>query len=98
VCNGKDPRQAPAVRASRGRAIAARKQALRDQTAAGLPEHCDRDWYQEEILPQLTNHKLAEIMTAVGCSKGYASTIRKGTYVPHVSTWPALATLVGVEI
>ena len=31
-------------------------------------------------------------------SKGYASTIRKGTYVPHVSTWPALAQLAGMEI
>ncbi len=97
-CIAKDPRQAPTVRASRGQAISARKRALRERTEAGLPEHCDRDWYCQEILPQLTNHKLAEIMAAASCSKGYASTIRKGTYVPHVSTWSALAQLAGVEI
>ena len=97
-CNSTDPRQAPAVRASRGRAISARKRALREHADAGLPEHCDRDWYRREVLPLLTGHRLAEIMAAAGCSKGYASTIRKGTYVPHVATWPALAKLVGVEI
>lgn len=37
-------------------------------------------------------------MAVAGCSKGYASTIRKGTYVPHVATWLALAELVGVEM
>ncbi len=97
-CIAKDPRQAPAVRASRGRAILARKRALRERADAELPEHCDRDWYSREVLPQLANHKLVEIMAAAGCSKGYASTIRKGTYVPHVSTWSALAKLVGVEV
>ena len=97
-CNSTDPRQAPGVRASRGRAISARKRALREHADAGLPEHCDRDWYRREVLPLLTDHRLAEIMAAAGCSKGYASTIRKGTYVPHVSAWPALAELAGVEI
>lgn len=98
ACNAKDPRQAPAVRASRGRAISARKRALREQADAGLPEHCDRDWYRRGVLPRLAGVRLAEIMTAAGCSKGYASTIRKGTYVPHISTWRALAELVGVEV
>ncbi len=98
ACIAEDPGQAPAVRASRGRAISARKRALRERADAGLPEHCDRDWYRQEVLPQLANHKLAEIMAAAGCSKGYASTIRKGTYVPHVSTWLALAELTGVEM
>jgi CRISPR-associated endonuclease Cas1 len=96
-CNAKDPRQTPAVRASRGRAISARKRALRKRTDAGLPEHCDRDWYLREVLPRLAGVKLAEIMSAAGCSKGYASVIRKGTYVPHASTWLALAELVGVS-
>ncbi|MDA8356747.1 MAG: CRISPR-associated endonuclease Cas1 [Actinomycetota bacterium] len=98
ACNAKDPRQAPAVRANRGRAIAARKRALRELGDAGLPGHCDRDWYRRAVLPLLAGHRLSEIMAAAGCSKGYASTIRKGTYVPHVSTWPALAQLAGMEI
>ncbi len=98
ACNAKDPRQAPAVRASRGRAISARKQALRERADAGLPGRCDRDWYRREVLPRLATVKLAEIMAAAGCSKGYASVIRKGTYVPHVSTWSALAELAGVAV
>ena len=91
-------RQVPAVRASRGRAISARKRALRQQADAGLPEHCDRDWYRRAVLPLLAGHRLSEITAAANCSKGYASTIRKGTYVPHVSTWTALAELAGVEM
>ena len=45
-----------------------------------------------------STHKLSEIMVTASCSKAYASTIRKGTYVPHVSTWPALAELAGVVV
>lgn len=71
---------------------------MREQADTGLPEHCDRDWCRREVLPRLAVVKLAEITTAAGCSKGYASTIRKGTYVPHVATCPALAKLVGVEL
>jgi hypothetical protein len=36
-------------------------------------------------------------MEATGYSKGHCSTIRAGTWTPHVSTWPALARLVGLE-
>ena len=42
--------------------------------------------------------KLADIMEATGYSKGYCSTIRAGTWTPHVSTWPALALLVGLDV
>ncbi len=97
-CNAKDPRQAPAVRANRGRAIAARKRALRDQGDARLPAHCDRDWFRSEVLPRLAGVKLREIVEAAGFSKGYASVVRRGDYVPHVSTWRALATLAGVSV
>ncbi len=31
-------------------------------------------------------------------SKGHCSTIRAGTSIPHVSTWPALARLVGLDL
>jgi CRISPR-associated endonuclease Cas1 len=97
ACNAKDPRQAPAVRASRGRAIAARKRALRERGDAGLPEHCDQEWYRREVLPRLANMKLTAIMDAASCSKGFASVIRTGKSTPHISTWPALARLVQVD-
>jgi hypothetical protein len=37
-------------------------------------------------------------MEAAACSKGYASVLRRGDYLPHVSTWRQLAALVGVEV
>jgi CRISPR-associated protein Cas1 len=86
----------PAVRQSRGRAIAARK-ALLKASAEGLGFPADKDWYRRHILPRLASHKLSELMEC-GISKGYASYIRSGQYVPHVSTWPALARLVGLEL
>jgi hypothetical protein len=39
---------------------------------------------------------LAEIMEAAGCSKAYASDIRRGKWTPHVSTWAALGALAGL--
>ena len=57
----------------------------------------DPSIYRERILPKLQAVKLADIMEATGYSKGHCSTIRAGTWTPHVSTWPALARLVGVE-
>jgi hypothetical protein len=46
------------------------------------------------VLPGLANIKLKELQEAVGCSKGYASVIRAGKYLPHVSTWRALRDVV----
>ena len=42
--------------------------------------------------------KLAEIMEVTGYSKGHCSTIRAGTWTPRVSTWPALARVVGLDL
>jgi hypothetical protein len=42
--------------------------------------------------------KLAEIAEAAGCSKAYASDIRRGKWTPHVSTWGALGELVHVTL
>jgi hypothetical protein len=53
--------------------------------------------YRDRIWPKLGAVKLADIMEATGYSKGHCSTIRAGTWTPHVSTWPALARLVGLE-
>jgi hypothetical protein len=53
--------------------------------------------YRERIWPKLAGVKLAEIMEATGYSKDHCSTIRAGTWTPHVSIWPALAKLVGLH-
>ena len=42
--------------------------------------------------------KLSEIAEAAGCSKAYASDIRRGKRTPHMSTWEALEQLVGVFV
>lgn len=86
----------PAVRQTRGRAIASRKALLR-ASAEGLGFSADKDWYRAHILPGLASHKLSEIV-ACGVSKGYASYIRSGQYVPNVALWPTLARLVGIEL
>jgi hypothetical protein len=86
-----------AVRHTRGRAIAARKRALKERVAA-FGADVDPAIYREHILPNLAAVKLAEIMEATGYSKGHCSTIRAGTWTPHVSTWPALARLAGLEL
>jgi hypothetical protein len=58
----------------------------------------DSELFRREILPRLATVKLMDIAEAAGCSKASASDIRRGKWAPHVSTWPALATLVKVEI
>ena len=47
---------------------------------------------------QHERHRLTEIAKRAGCSKAYASCIRRGKWTPHVSTWAELAKLVGVEV
>jgi hypothetical protein len=85
------------VRQTRGRAIAARKRALKERvTAFGVD--VDPTIYHEHIWPKLAAVKLAAIMEVTGYSKGYCSTIRAGTWTPHISTWPALGQMVGVDV
>jgi hypothetical protein len=86
-----------AVRQTRGRAIAARKRALKERTEAFRADF-DPALYRERIWPKLGAVKLADLMEATGYSKGHCSTIRAGTWTPHVSTWPAMAQLVGVDV
>ncbi len=63
--------------------------ALREGGDAGLPPERDEEWYRREVLPKLAGVKVKVIMEAAGCPKSYASVIRCGRYVPHVSTWKA---------
>lgn len=94
-CMTADPRQTPALRESRRRAITARKRALREWDEAHPRTVHDSDYFRREVLPRLATVKLSEIMAAAGISKGFASDIRRGRYQPHVSAWAALARLVG---
>jgi len=97
TCIDADPRQTPEIRGRRGAAIAARKRALREWEASHPNIEFDPEMFRREILPGLGGVKLAEIVEAIGCSKGYASVIRAGKQTPHVSTWQALASLVDSE-
>jgi hypothetical protein len=47
---------------------------------------------------QHQRHCLTEIAEAAESSKASASDYRRGKWTPHVSTWRALAELVGVEV
>jgi hypothetical protein len=58
----------------------------------------DPELFRREILPRLANVKLMDIAEAAGCCKASASDIRREKWAPHVSTWAALAGLVGFEI
>jgi CRISPR-associated endonuclease Cas1 len=90
ACIESDPRQTPEIRGRRGAAIASRKRALREWETAHPDVEFDPEMFRREILPGLGAVKLAEIVEAIGCSKGYASVIRSGKQTPHVSTWAAL--------
>jgi len=98
ACIAADPAQAPEIRGRRGAAIAARKRALSEWDKANPDVVYDPELFRREILPRLAGVKLSEIAEAAGCSKAYASDIRRGKWTPHVSTWPALAELVGIRL
>jgi hypothetical protein len=42
--------------------------------------------------------KLSEIAAAAGCSKAYASDIRRRKWTPHVSTWASLSGIESAEV
>ncbi len=96
ACIAADPAQAPEIRGRRGAAIAARKRALSEWDKANPDAVYDPELFRRDILPWLATVKLSEIVEAAGCSKASASDIRRGKWTPHVSTWEALAALVGV--
>jgi CRISPR-associated endonuclease Cas1 len=98
ACIDDDPASTPEIRGRRGAAIAARKRALTEWDKANLDTVYDPQLFRREILPRLGTVPLAEIMVAAGCCKASASDYRRGKRTPHVSTWGALAELVGVEI
>lgn len=86
-----------AVRETRGRAIAARKRAPRAWKQANPGVAYDPELFTRDILPKLQGVLLREIVEATGCSKAYATDIRRGKWTPHVWTWQALGELAGVS-
>jgi transcriptional regulator with XRE-family HTH domain len=98
ACIAADPAQAAEIRGRRGAAIAARKRALAEWDKANPDAVYDPELFRREILPRLATVKLSEIAEAAGCSKAYASDIRRGKWTPHVSTWAALGQLARVEV
>ena len=95
ACIGADPASTPEIRGRRGAAIAARKRALTEWDKANPGTVHDPELFRREILPRLATVKLMDIAEAAGCCKASASDIRRGKWEPHVSTWAALAALVG---
>ncbi len=95
ACMARDPAHTPEVRGRRGTAIAARKRVLAEWDRANPGVTYDRGMFRRDIWPGLATIPLAEIARAAECSKASASDIRRGKRTPHVSTWPALATLSG---
>jgi CRISPR-associated endonuclease Cas1 len=95
ACIAADPASTPEIRGRRGAAIAARKRALTEWDKANPDAVYDPELFRRETLPRLRTVPLAEIMEAAGCSKASASDYRRGKRTPHVSTWAALAELVG---
>jgi CRISPR-associated endonuclease Cas1 len=98
ACIAADPAQAPEIRGRRGAAIAARKRAFAEWDKANPGTAYDPELFRREILPRLVGVKLSAIVEAAGCSKAYASDIRRGKWTPHVSTWRALAKLVRADV
>jgi len=96
-CIAADPAQASEIRGRRGAAIAARKRALSEWDKANPDVMYDPELFRREIMPKLAKVKLSAIAEAAGCSKAYASDIRRGKWTPHVSTWAAFAALLGTE-
>jgi hypothetical protein len=93
-CIDADTAQQPESRG--GTAIAARKRALTEWEQVNPDTVYDPELFRRGILPRLGTLPLAEIMEAAGCSKASASDYRRGKRTPHVSTWKALAELVGL--
>ena len=93
ACIDADPASTPEIRGRRGAAIAARKRALTEWDKVNPDAVYDPELFRREILPKLAGVKLSEIAEAAGCSKAYASDIRRGKWTPHVSTWGVLAGL-----
>ena len=97
ACIEADPRQTPAVRGRRAKALAARHRKQAAWASGGGAGAFDPNVWPT-IQTGLAAVRLADIMAATGVSKSFASTVRSGASRPHISLWPALAELAGVPL
>jgi len=90
-----DPSQTAEVRARRGASVGRRDAEALAWDAAHPGVVVDATGFApiREALGAVT---VGAISRAVGLSSGYASSVRRGEYVPHPRHWPALADLAGV--
>jgi hypothetical protein len=96
-CIARDPRQTAERRGRRAAAIGSRKRQQVEWETAHPDQAYEPDYFETTILPGLATVKLSTMVDATGLSKGFCSRVRAGKFAPHVSHWPALAALAGVE-
>lgn len=82
------------MRAKRGGAISASKQASKRWQDEHPGKRGDPKVFRETILPGLATCRLSEIMEACGMPKSTASYVRSGKQIPAMRHWPALERLV----
>lgn len=87
----------PTMLKNRALAISARKRALKEREVV-FGTDVDPAFYRQHIWPRLEGVKLAAMVEATGYSTAHCSALRAGKWTPNVSTWPALARLVGSTI
>jgi len=92
ACMHADPRQTVEVRGRRARAIAGRRTLAQAWEAGGGAGTFDPDAWPA-IQATLVGVKLADIVSATGLSKSFASVVRAGKSKPHPSLWPTLMKL-----
>jgi hypothetical protein len=96
-CIATDPRQTAENRGRRASAIGVRKRRQVEWESAHPGQAFYPDYFARAILPGLATVKLSVMVEATGLSKGFCSQVRAGKFTPHVSHWPALAAVAGVD-
>lgn len=97
-CIAADPRQTPALRASRAQAISGRRQAEAGWNVHHPAGLTDPAWWEQTLCPALAGLPLPAIIAATGVAKSTASGWRSGRHVPHPMHWATLAGLAGVRL
>jgi hypothetical protein len=65
-----------------------------EQANPGVDLAAERELFTREIPPALGIVTLTKIEAALGCSRRYASMMRRGDYTPHPKHYAALVALV----
>lgn len=98
ACIEADPRETPALRANRARAISARRQREAKWAAINDGAPVSPEWAAEVLRPALAAVKLSAVVEACGVTKSTASSWRNGKTAPHPMHIAALSRLAGVDM